>query len=105
MKRKKPQLLYFEKWMTGDAPDKLNEDGWITLINQNFENSTNEHNKALREAHGYQLLPKTELDERFFVTEELIQKMPKLIAACSTGAGYDMIDVAACTKAGIIVCN
>ena len=31
--------------------------------------------------------------------------MPNLLAACSTGAGYEVINVEDCTAAGIIVCN
>ena len=31
--------------------------------------------------------------------------MDNLLAVCSTGSGYDMIDVEACTECGIIVCN
>ena len=35
----------------------------------------------------------------------VITKMPNLLAACSTGAGYEVINVDDCTEAGIIVCN
>ena len=61
--------------------------------------------KLLEKIHGYQVLPRTELDERSFLNKKLINKMPRLLTACSTSAGYDMIDVKACTETGIIVCN
>jgi D-3-phosphoglycerate dehydrogenase len=35
----------------------------------------------------------------------LIARCPNLLAVCSAGAGYDVIDVDACTRAGIAVCN
>lgn len=37
--------------------------------------------------------------------EALIARCPCLLAVCSAGAGYDVIDVDACTRAGIAVCN
>ena len=36
---------------------------------------------------------------------ELVQRCTQLLAVCSAGAGYDVIDVEACTRAGIAVCN
>ena len=35
----------------------------------------------------------------------MIAHCPNLLAVSSTGAGYDMIDVDACTAAGVIVVN
>ena len=35
----------------------------------------------------------------------LLARCPDLLAVCSAGAGYDIIDVDACTAAGVIVCN
>jgi D-3-phosphoglycerate dehydrogenase len=35
----------------------------------------------------------------------LVERCPSLLAVCSAGAGYDVIDVEACTRAGIAVCN
>jgi D-3-phosphoglycerate dehydrogenase len=34
-----------------------------------------------------------------------IARCPALLAICSAGAGYDVVDVEACTAAGVIVCN
>src|SRR5262249_22087628 len=34
-----------------------------------------------------------------------LARCPSLLALCSTGAGFDVIDVEACTKAGVIVCH
>jgi D-3-phosphoglycerate dehydrogenase len=56
-------------------------------------------------AHGYQCGARTELRDPWFGDAALIAKCPDLLAMCSLGAGYDVIDVDACTKAGIIVCN
>lgn len=36
---------------------------------------------------------------------ELLRRCEQLLAVCSAGAGYDVIDVEACTRAGVAVCN
>jgi D-3-phosphoglycerate dehydrogenase len=60
---------------------------------------------TLKTINGYQIMPRTELDPRYIANRELIDGMENVLVICSTGAGYDMVDVAASTDAGIIVCN
>jgi D-3-phosphoglycerate dehydrogenase len=65
----------------------------------------------LRSAHGYQALIRTEVSKRPGLAEswlpgaDLIETCPDLLAVCSAGAGYDVVNVDACTAAGVIVCN
>jgi D-3-phosphoglycerate dehydrogenase / 2-oxoglutarate reductase len=60
----------------------------------------------LSRAHVYQCsAAKDELPRQWFVTEALLQRCPQLLLVSSTGAGYDTIDVAACTRAGVAVVN
>src|ERR671913_1921121 len=60
----------------------------------------------LAEAHAYQISPaKDELPRRWFATAELLERCPRLLCVSSTGAGYDTVDVAACTRAGVLVVN
>lgn len=56
-------------------------------------------------SHGYHVAARTELQQPWFPDAKLIARAPNLLAVCSLGAGYDVIDVDACTDAGIIVCN
>ena len=48
---------------------------------------------------------KDELPRQWFVNEALLQRCPELLCVSSKGAGYDTIDVAACTRAGVAVVN
>jgi D-3-phosphoglycerate dehydrogenase len=48
---------------------------------------------------------KDELPRQWFATADLIARCPKLLCVSASGAGYDTVDVDACTKAGIIVVN
>ena len=59
----------------------------------------------MTQAHGYQIQPRGELREPWFGDAALLARCPNMLAISSTGAGYDMIDVDACTAAGVIVVN
>ncbi len=62
--------------------------------------------QTLSQAHVYHVsAAKDELPRQWFVDESLLQRCPQLLCVSSTGAGYDTIDVAACSKAGVAVVN
>jgi D-3-phosphoglycerate dehydrogenase len=61
---------------------------------------------ALARAHVFHVsASKDELPRRWFVTAELLARCPELLCVSSFGAGYDTIDVPACTRAGVAVVN
>jgi len=60
----------------------------------------------LSQANAFQVSSaKDELPKHWFVTESLLARCPDLLCVSSNGAGYDTIDVAACTRAGVLVVN
>ena len=62
--------------------------------------------QALSEAHVYHVASaKDDMARHWFVTPELLQRCPDLLAVSSYGAGYDTVNVAACTQAGVCVMN
>jgi D-3-phosphoglycerate dehydrogenase / 2-oxoglutarate reductase len=57
-------------------------------------------------AHAYQIgSARDELPTRFHAQRELIARMPNLLVVSTTGAGFDTVDVKACTDAGVLVVN
>jgi D-3-phosphoglycerate dehydrogenase / 2-oxoglutarate reductase len=59
---------------------------------------------ALERAHIYQITAaKDELSVQFRATRELLERCPRLLCVSSAGAGYDTVDVDACTRAGVAV--
>ena len=57
-------------------------------------------------AHVYHIsAAKDELPQAFFARAELLARCPNLLCVSSGGAGYDTVDVAACTAAGVAVVN
>ncbi|MBV9533336.1 MAG: hydroxyacid dehydrogenase [Bradyrhizobium sp.] len=73
-----------------------------------LENETSEEVFApiVREAHAYQIgAARDELASHFHVHAELLRRAPNLLIVSSNGAGFDPIDVEACTAAGVLVVN
>jgi D-3-phosphoglycerate dehydrogenase / 2-oxoglutarate reductase len=60
----------------------------------------------LSAAHAYQVgAARDELATRFHVDAGLLRRTPNLLIVSSNGAGYDPVDVEACTAAGVLVVN
>ncbi|APT59923.1 3-phosphoglycerate dehydrogenase [Roseomonas gilardii] len=60
----------------------------------------------LARAHAYQISSaKDELPRRWFADAALLRECPRLLCVSTNGAGYDTVDVPACTDAGVLVVN
>jgi D-3-phosphoglycerate dehydrogenase len=60
----------------------------------------------LAAAHAYQIgAARDELAKHFHVDQGLLRRAPNLLIVSSNGAGYDPVDVEACTAAGVLVVN
>ena len=60
----------------------------------------------LAAAHAYQIgAARDELAPHFHVHAELLHRAPNLLIVSSNGAGFDPVDVEACTAAGVLVVN
>ncbi|MEQ9638910.1 MAG: hydroxyacid dehydrogenase [Alphaproteobacteria bacterium] len=61
---------------------------------------------ALEAAHGQVIgASRQELPKDLHVTAAYLERCPNVLAVSSTGAGYDTIDLDACTAAGVIAVN
>src|SRR6516225_5138813 len=60
----------------------------------------------LRDAHAYQVgAARDELAPHFHVHDDFLRRAPNLLIVSSNGAGFDPVDVEACTRAGVLVVN
>jgi D-3-phosphoglycerate dehydrogenase len=60
----------------------------------------------LAAAHAYQIgAARDELAGHFHVHTDLLRRAPNLLIVSSNGAGFDPVDVDACTEAGVLVVN
>ncbi len=61
---------------------------------------------VLADAHAYQIgAARDELAPHFHAHAELLKRAPNLLIVSSNGAGFDPVDVEACTAAGVLVVN
>ncbi len=107
---KKARVAYFDHWVHPVAGDRLADSERIDTIRITIAGPTDRIAAALACAHGMQALIRTDATnsgsgERWLAHRDLIAGCPELLAICSAGAGYDVIDVEACTQSGVIVCN
>ena len=57
-------------------------------------------------AHAYQIgAARDEIAPKYQATASLLARAPNLVAVSSNGAGYDTIDLRACTAAGVLAVN
>src|SRR5215470_2252247 len=60
----------------------------------------------LSAAHVYQVgAARDELAPHFHVHDDLLRRAPNLLLVSSNGAGFDPVDVEACTRSGVLVVN
>jgi len=104
----RPRLVY-ERWTDPAAGDIL-EAADVDIVKLDLTAPAEHGWAALESAHGYQVATRTDVASvddgaQWLAGSELVERCTELLAVCSAGAGYDVIDVDACTGAGIAVCN
>lgn len=104
----RPRLVV-ERWTDPAAGDILEGSG-IDIVKLDLAAPAERAWAALESAHGYQVATRTDVASvgdgaQWLAGKELVARCSSLLAVCSAGAGYDVIDVDACTRAGIAVCN
>jgi len=106
MNNKKFRIAYFERPMHQSFIDKLHSANGIELIKLQFSDSAEYNWKVLAGCHGYYArAARDELPREWHVTKELLARMPSLLLVASYGAGYDTIDISACSAANVAVVN
>ncbi|WP_374025346.1 hydroxyacid dehydrogenase [Mycobacterium sp. HNNTM2301] len=104
----RPRLVY-ERW-TDPVAGEILEGSDVDLVKLDLTAPDAQSWAALESAHGYQVATRTDVagyadGAQWLAGPALLRRCEKLLAVCSAGAGYDVIDVDACTRAGVAVCN
>lgn len=62
--------------------------------------------EVVRQAHLYQIgSARGEMRPEFFADTDLLSRAPNLLVVSTSGAGYDTVNLAACTEAGVLAVN
>ena len=99
-------VVRFKQWYDPAMEARFAREPDVELVTVEREGDPNLVWKHLSQAHAFQVSSaKDELPKQWFVTDELLARCPNLLCVSSNGAGYDTIDVHACTRAGVLVVN
>ncbi len=99
-------VVRFDNWYDPALNERLGREPDIDLRTCRREGDDERAWAELAQAHAYHVsAARDEVPKRWFATRELIARCPKLLCVSSSGAGYDTVDVAACTEAGVLVVN
>uniref|UniRef100_UPI0035B434C6 hydroxyacid dehydrogenase n=1 Tax=Hylemonella sp. TaxID=2066020 RepID=UPI0035B434C6 len=102
----KKQVVRSDLWIDGAFDKRLAQEKDIAVSVFPVRGDTQRALDTLASAHVYHIsAAKDELPKEWFARAELLARCPKLLCVSSNGAGYDTVDVAACTAAGVIVVN
>src|SRR5258706_2384426 len=104
MSAKRKTVVRFNQWYNPIMAERLEREPDIELKTVDREGPDEGVWPDLSRAHAFQVSSaKDELPKRWFVTAELLKRCPSLLCVSSNGAGYDTVDVPACTAAGVLV--
>ena len=105
MSQQNKKLVFFEKWIDPLAETLIAEVPGSEAVRLSYDDPEEANWRAMAGAHGYQIRPGAELREPWYGSRELLARCPNLLAISTPGVGYDIIDVPACTEAGVLVVN
>lgn len=100
------RVFRLDLWQNPAFAERLGREPGIALTTARLADPEAPAWDALAAAHVYHASSaKDELPPQWFVTEKLLARCPQLVCASVYGAGYDTVDVEACTRAGVLVVN
>lgn len=100
------RVARFELFVQPAFDQRLRGEAGIELVLSPVPKSESDVSRALAGADIYHVSSaRNEMAQYLFVTPELLARNPHLLAVSTYGAGYDSVDVEACTRAGVIVMN
>jgi len=99
------KLIRFNFWIDPVFDEIVNASPAIKQTRCEFDNADAAWT-VMSQAHAYHICAaRDEVPVQWQVTPALLAKAPELLCVSSSGAGYDPVDVAACTERGVIVVN
>src|SRR5262245_6429758 len=99
-------VVWFEDGKRPNVADALEKEPEISFHRLAFDGPKADNLGILEAAHVYCISStRQELPEEYRCDAKLLARCPDLLAVSTSGAGYDTVDVPACTAAGVLVVN
>jgi len=100
------RVFWFDDDKTPNVADVLMKEPEVTLFRLAFDAPEADNWAVMETCHAYCITSaRDEVPDQYKGTAALIARCPELLVISASGAGYDPVDVAACTAAGILVVN
>lgn len=100
------RVMRFDVWYHPVMAQTLASSSGVDLITVARSETTEVVLRSLRASHVYQIpSARDELPAQWRVSAQLLEQLPNLLCVSTNGAGYDTVDVEACTQAGVLVVN
>ena len=99
-------MFWFNDGKSPNVADSLDKNKEITLHRLTYDGPKADNWGAMSASHAFCISStRQEVPDEYKAHAPLIAKCPDLLAVSTSGAGYDTVDVAACTAAGVLVVN
>jgi D-3-phosphoglycerate dehydrogenase len=100
------RVFWFNDGRTPNVTDVLSTYEDFVVFRLDFAALQGENWAVMETCHAYCISStRDEVPDPYKGTQGLIGRCPQLLVISTSGAGYDPVDVAACTEAGILVVN
>jgi D-3-phosphoglycerate dehydrogenase len=100
------KVFWYDDGKRPNVADALEKAGEVSVQRLYFDGPEADNWGVMADSHAYCISStRQEIPEQYRVTAALLARCPDLLVVSTSGAGYDSVDVAACTKAGVLVVN
>lgn len=100
------RVCWFDDRKTPNVADVLAKEAEFAVTRLAFDGPEDQNWAVLTTCHAYCMTStRDEVPDQYQGTQALIERCKELLVISTSGAGYDPVDVAACTQAGILVVN
>jgi D-3-phosphoglycerate dehydrogenase len=99
-------VFWFDDGKRPNVADALERQSDLTVHRLSFDGPEADNWGIMSQSQVYCITSaRHEVPDHYKCHAALLERCPDLLAVSTTGAGYDTIDVAACTAAGVLVVN
>ncbi len=100
------RVFWFDDHKTPNAADILANEKDMVVHRLDFHAPEADNWKIMTTCHAYCITSaRDEVPDQYKGTQALLQRCPELLVLSASGAGFDPVDVEACTDAGVLVVN
>lgn len=100
------RVFWFDDGKTPNVADMLEKEPEVAMHRLRFDAPDAENWPIVESCHAYCITStRDEVPDQFKATPAFLKRCPDLLLVSASGAGYDPVDVKACTEAGVLVVN